>query len=407
VIDASGEVKSIVERRENASDAFNAAKVRFLVSTEAGGEGIDLQENCHCMIHVDLPWNPMRLHQRVGRLDRYGQLHRVEVIILRNPATVEARIWDKLQAKMNEIMLALGHAMDEPEDLLQLVLGMTSPSLWRELFTGAQTLPESSLHEWFDQKTKTFGGRDAIDTVRELVGNCEKFDFKQVSSQLPRVDLPALREFFVSMLKLNGRRVEEKDEDNGLAFKTPEDWRTEPGVFSAYEGMVFNRQLRSAGAAKRVLGVGHKLMNQALRQAKKSEERVATLSTRALKLPILVFQISDRVTGDGGTVRSTVVGVEIDVEGKESLLRDWELLERLNTITSGCPVKAKSSVGPSDIEQIERALKSADTFVKLQLADLALPFKVPSIDPVVLLWPAVREGGDAGAETEVETEELA
>ena len=59
--------------REEAAARFNAGEARFLVSTEAGGEGIDLQQACHTLIHADLPWNPMRLHQRVGRLNRYGQ----------------------------------------------------------------------------------------------------------------------------------------------------------------------------------------------------------------------------------------------------------------------------------------------------------------------------------------------
>jgi hypothetical protein len=303
---------------------------------------------------------------------------------------------------MNQIMLALGHAMDEPEDMLQLVLGMTSPSLWRDLFGGAHNLPESSLHDWFDQKTKTFGGRDIIDTVRELVGNCAKFDFKQVSPQLPRVDLPALRQFFVSMLKLNGRRVEENDE--GLVFRTPEEWRTEPGVFATYEGMVFNRQVRSCGAAKRVLGVGHKLMNQALRQAKTSTASVATLSTRALKHPLLIFQITDRVTGEGGTVRGAIVGVEIAPEGKDSFLRDWELLEKLNTLTSGCPVKAKSSATPSNLDEVDSAMRSADAIVQLKLKDLALPFKVPEIEPVAVLWPRGHEGREPGSELEEEEE---
>lgn len=389
VIDA-GQTESIIENRENASDSFNEGKVRFLVSTEAGGEGIDLQESCHCMMHVDLPWNPMRLHQRVGRLDRYGQQMKVEVVILRNPTTVEARIWDKLNEKMDQIMLALGHAMDEPEDLLQLVLGMTSPSLWRDLFSGAPNLSGASLNDWFDQKAKTFGGRDVIDTVRELVGNCAKFDFQQVSPQLPRVDLPALRLFFLSMLKLNGKRFDYK-EDDGFAFRTPEAWRTEPGVFSAYEGMVFDRQIRSVGAAKRVLGVGHKLINQALRQAKSTNAAVATLSPKLLKHPILIFQIADRVTGGEGSVQMTIAGVEFEVEGKETFLRDWELLEKLNGITSACPVRAKTSLGPNNPEQIESALNSGQSLVGLKLSDLALPFKVPYIEPVAILWPAVRE----------------
>jgi SNF2 family DNA or RNA helicase len=59
------------ERRE-AIRAFEDDG-QFLISTEAGGEGLNLQRECHTMINFDLPWNPMRLVQRVGRLYRYGQ----------------------------------------------------------------------------------------------------------------------------------------------------------------------------------------------------------------------------------------------------------------------------------------------------------------------------------------------
>jgi len=84
VVLPSGKSMGVTLPRDDARDQFNAGQVRFLVSTEAGGEGIDLQESCHSLVHVDLPWNPMRLHQRVGRLNRYGQKEQVEVIVLRN-----------------------------------------------------------------------------------------------------------------------------------------------------------------------------------------------------------------------------------------------------------------------------------------------------------------------------------
>src|SRR5262249_50247013 len=73
VSDGTGPPRTLTESRERAAERFNGGQVRFLISTEAGGEGIDLQQNCHSLIHIDLPWNPMRLHQRVGRLNRYGQ----------------------------------------------------------------------------------------------------------------------------------------------------------------------------------------------------------------------------------------------------------------------------------------------------------------------------------------------
>ena len=113
----SGQTKSIGQPREEAADAFNAGRVRFLVSTEAGGEGIDLQERCATLVHADMPWNPMRLHQRVGRLSRYGQQRPVSVYILRNPDTVEARIWGLLNEKLERIQLALSSVMEEQEDI--------------------------------------------------------------------------------------------------------------------------------------------------------------------------------------------------------------------------------------------------------------------------------------------------
>ena len=53
--------------------------VRFLVSTEAGGEGLNLQF-CHVVVNFDMPWNPMRLEQRIGRVDRIGQTKAVRAL---------------------------------------------------------------------------------------------------------------------------------------------------------------------------------------------------------------------------------------------------------------------------------------------------------------------------------------
>jgi SNF2 family DNA or RNA helicase len=130
VQDAQGRSANQKEDRRRAADRFNRADVRFLVSTEAAGEGIDLQESCSALIHVDLPWNPMRLHQRVGRLSRYGQTRPVDVVTVRNPDTVESRIWECLDQKLDRITLAFQGAMDDPEDMRQLVIGMASPRMF-------------------------------------------------------------------------------------------------------------------------------------------------------------------------------------------------------------------------------------------------------------------------------------
>ena len=134
---ASGRVGTISQPREKAAAMFNEGQVRFLVSTEAGGEGIDLQEQCATLVHVDMPWNPMRLHQRVGRLSRYGQRRSVAAYILRNPDTVEARIWDLLGEKLERVQQAFSAVMEQQEDIAQLVVGMAGGTVFNTLFTGA------------------------------------------------------------------------------------------------------------------------------------------------------------------------------------------------------------------------------------------------------------------------------
>jgi ERCC4-related helicase len=352
---ASGVTKTISQPREHAADAFNAGKVRFLVSTEAGGEGIDLQERCAALVHVDMPWNPMRLHQRVGRLSRYGQKRPVSVYILRNPQTVEARIWDLLNEKLERIQLALSSVMEEQEDISQLVIGMTGHSLFNELFSGGQGLSNERLGAWFDQATATLGGRDVVETVRELLGNVSRFDFQQVGKDLPKVDLPDLEKLFTQTVSRHGRRIFRRDE--GLEIKTPDEWKTRSyALRDKYEGLVFDRSLRGTNAASRVLGVGHLLFDIALEEARNLPSSFACVD--GLAAPLLVVTVEDEVTGTGALVHRLIFGVT-EKEGKIEVFRDWELLQVLNTYSpKGSPSSA--IVDPEAGPTVERLKKAFD-----------------------------------------------
>jgi SNF2 family DNA or RNA helicase len=81
--------------------------VPVLLSTESAGEGRNLQF-CHVMINVDLPWNPMQIEQRVGRLHRVGQVNDVLVTNLVARATIEEQILSVLEAKINLFELVVG-----------------------------------------------------------------------------------------------------------------------------------------------------------------------------------------------------------------------------------------------------------------------------------------------------------
>ena len=84
------QTERIVARQDFAADA------QFMISTDAGGEGVNLQF-CHVMVNYDLPWNPAKLEQRIGRLDRIGQEHNVLVINLLTKDTVEQRVREVLE----------------------------------------------------------------------------------------------------------------------------------------------------------------------------------------------------------------------------------------------------------------------------------------------------------------------
>jgi len=75
---------------------------QFLVSTDAGGEGINLQF-CYCIINFDLPWNPARLEQRIGRIDRIGQEHDALIFNFHLTDTVEDRVRQILENKLVKI----------------------------------------------------------------------------------------------------------------------------------------------------------------------------------------------------------------------------------------------------------------------------------------------------------------
>lgn len=363
--------------RDDTCDAFNAGRLRFLISTEAGGEGIDLQERCSALIHIDLPWNPMRLHQRVGRLNRYGQKKAVEVVSIRNPDTVEGMIWGKLETKLASIMQALGAAMDEPEDLLQLVLGMTSPGFFNQLFDQAKEVPKEKLAAWFDEKSRTFGGDAAIETVNKLVGHAQSFDLSGLKD-VPPIDLPALKPFFIGALSINGRRP--KADGEFLSFKTPEKWINHPAIKREYSGMGFDRKTKLESGSD-LVGVGHPLVTRAMQQAESFTGVVAI--ARGLERPVLVMQISDRVTDGGSHVQEVLVGMMAHGVGYE-LVKDWQLLLLLNELSStDC-----AGFLPNPQLAFDWIQDAKVSLIKY-LPELDLPFAVPNIRDLILLWPQV------------------
>ncbi|MGH3831906.1 MAG: DEAD/DEAH box helicase [Pseudonocardiaceae bacterium] len=98
---------SLSRRDKDAAISEFRGEVPVLLSTESAGEGRNLQF-CHVMINVDLPWNPMQIEQRLGRLHRVGQEHDVLLANLVSRGTIEERILRVLESKINLFELVVG-----------------------------------------------------------------------------------------------------------------------------------------------------------------------------------------------------------------------------------------------------------------------------------------------------------
>lgn len=92
-------------------------EAQFLISTDAGGEGINLQF-CWVMVNYDMPWNPMRLEQRIGRIDRIGQEHDVKIVNFQLEDTVEQRVREVIETKLGTIKIEFNDGEDKLADIL-------------------------------------------------------------------------------------------------------------------------------------------------------------------------------------------------------------------------------------------------------------------------------------------------
>ncbi len=107
-----------LDERVKAESVFKN-ETDVMIATEAAGEGINLQF-CHLMINYDLPWNPNRLEQRMGRIHRYGQTKEVQIVNLVAEDTREGAVMCRLFQKLDEIRQAMGN--DKVFDMIGNIL---------------------------------------------------------------------------------------------------------------------------------------------------------------------------------------------------------------------------------------------------------------------------------------------
>jgi len=156
------------EERARIEDEFNHGQSRLLFATDAASEGIDLQHSCHIVANYELPWNPNRLEQRIGRIHRYGQDREVKVWNFLFEDTRESEIFEMLGTKVEEIRSKLGNTadvlgilddIDVDSLIMESIRNDDPPSATTEELEALIEERQRTLEEWYERSlvdTSTF-----------------------------------------------------------------------------------------------------------------------------------------------------------------------------------------------------------------------------------------------------------
>jgi hypothetical protein len=179
---------------------------QLLISTEAGGEGRNFQF-CHTLINYDLPWNPMRVEQRIGRLDRIGQKHPVTVINFSITGTIEERVLEVLTERIRLFEETIGG--------LDPILGDVEEDL-KAIFMASEAEAEKALQRLDRQLAiRVQAAREAERKLADLIMDTKSFRQDEVAKLLEHrsaLDSETIRRFVIVALSELGASIEDDPE---------------------------------------------------------------------------------------------------------------------------------------------------------------------------------------------------
>jgi len=173
-----------------------------MVTTEAGGEGRNFQF-CHILVNYDLPWNPMRVEQRIGRVDRIGQKRPVKIFNFSTRGTIEERVVDVLTERIGVFTETIGG--------LDPILGEVETDL-RKIFLAADAEADERLAELEGQlEERVKKARATEDRLADLIMDTRSYRQNEVEALLDRpreVNAPDVKRFTLTALTQLGVKVD-------------------------------------------------------------------------------------------------------------------------------------------------------------------------------------------------------
>ncbi len=328
-------------KREETLRAFHSdPNILVLLANDVAGEGLNLQERCHRMIHFDLPYNPNRLEQRNGRIDRYGQKQTPFISFLYAKNTYDGEVLKRLIMKIENQIKTLGSVGDVlgriQQDRIDKLLAECPVNTLKAIEAAERQIDEE-INRGADSTLAEKLGTGALDA-----GEVKSADTAAASGS--KITIPA-DQFVELAVKAAGGQVTRTG--SCLSVTTPVEW-TGGDVLSEYTGLLAPGDAQSPDIHPDfVLHDEHPLVGAAIRWVK------STQYTEGHNR--LAYQIADDV--DAPEVFATFVVTLRDGEGEETqrieIVRVIQDLSITAPNDSDMEIMGRQSLGNVQLPQIE------------------------------------------------------
>jgi ERCC4-related helicase len=374
--DASDKADDELRTRTEITDRFRTTDGIVMVCTDAAAEGLNLHQRCHHLIHLELPFNPNRLEQRNGRIDRYGQKLPPIVRYLHLAGTFEQNIllrliakWERQRRTLNVVPNTLGLTADSEMVMRPLLHGVIEDEA--HLFDqrpikftltdgdpaeGADA-PVKELLEEIDRSFKTFEKAaksnawlaDAGLSADQASLNAAN-EARDAGAEASQVDLA---QFVVDSVMRQGGKVEGKLNDPWFRLTLPGDWRLDltdvPGCDpdSRVVRLTTNKDVLVDNEKKLIgyLGRAHPLVRHAIDRVRhtslgdgsgKTDTRAAVVKAD-VKEPTIYCTFLARVNSAAGREYERVVAVRLTKSAAPVFCPDPQEWLRIASLDSAMP----------------------------------------------------------------------
>lgn len=302
-------------QRDAVLAEFATREKLILVATDAAGEGLNLHRHCHRIIHAELPWNPNRLEQRNGRIDRYGQDHVPIIGFLYAQQTYEGEVLARLVDKIERQIRTLGSVGDVlgqlQADRIEDIIARNPDDLEEAIHEAEREIDEE-IARAENNHLSAIMGAGTLDT--DEVRRAELAADSGVAENIDLADFLGR-----AVIAAHGGRFERRGDYASVT--TPPDWRSS-AVDATYPRLSLDGAADAEQNGTDLLREDHPLVQAAVRWVKASrfagddDHRLAYVLTSTINEPDLVATFLVQVRDGVGLEQERLEAIRISAEGR-------------------------------------------------------------------------------------------